>query len=1125
MKKSVISLISILLLITLFSSHTNRANQQNIAAFGVIKHENEKVSGVSVKVFHQRKLVEHMVTSRNRGYGFTLEYNTDYTIEIAKEGFLKEIILIDTKVPQDVLTLGDQILWEPDFILYKIMPGMDFDEFAQPVARYTFDEEYWGFLEDKSYQASVKPMISGVNATIKKLKTKAYNSVSAKADSLYNSGNYEEAIIAYEEAGKYNKDAEYPETQIKSAKKLLRSQYTIDEGYRKAIQKADEDFAENKYESATDFYQKALIYKPKETYPLDQLFAIDSIKSYQWIEKNNTYDDFIASADALFSDEKYDDAVITYNNALDIFPDKTYPRQMLNRIDSMEKAKAREIKLLAAQMAEDEKRRQEEQEAELKQADQVSSEQAIAITNGRKKTEPDHEIVQKHEEKTQEAEPLTALSEPIQNNENVIAKDDTVQELSQSEEKAEVNLMKLREALEIKLKTDDKLGSSKILEEMGQIYQSEFMLNEALESYNQSLEIHRDLGDKEGEAEVLSSIAAVMYDSGSYKAAIENFEQSLRLTQELNNKQKSSELLSDIAIVYENTYRYDEAIENLEQSLEIKKEIGDMEGASEVHKTMGNIYYEQNKFDEAIKEMESSLRIDEERGNREEVSATLNNLGASYYNMHQYDKAVEYYEQALEVTRETNNLRDESITLNNIGNINFNLNKYTEAIEYYEKSLKIKTELSFHEGVASTLHNIGNSYFKLGEFKKALEYYIRSQEIAEASNYREVIWRNYEAFAKTYAALGNYKSAFDNYQLYADTRFEFDKQDMQLVELREQYESSMMAVRSLKRELRKQNQLARYEAAKNRQAMQIITLEMENKQQQLNKQRILIISFIAVLLIILVFAIIITRQYRQKHKAYNIVAEQKKHITDGISYAARIQSAVLPPEKHLENLLPEHFIINKPREQVGGDFYWAARHLGKSVIAVADCTGHGVPGGFMSMLGIAILNEIISTDKPLETHEILTQLRVRVMDALHQKKGSAEAMDGMDISLLIYDPKTRNIQFSGAYHTLYLIRNQEIELIKGDRIPIGYHFATKEFTSQNLQLEEGDMLYMTSDGFIDQIGEKTNKRFMYSRFKDELLSISRRSLIDQKKHLEEVLADWKGAQEQTDDILVMGMRV
>jgi serine phosphatase RsbU (regulator of sigma subunit) len=392
-------------------------------------------------------------------------------------------------------------------------------------------------------------------------------------------------------------------------------------------------------------------------------------------------------------------------------------------------------------------------------------------------------------------------------------------------------------------------------------------------------------------------------------------------------------------------------------------------------------------------------------------------------------------------------------------------------------------------------------------------------------NYREVIWRNFEAFAKTYAALGNYKRAFDNYQLYANSRFEFDRQGTQLVELREQYESSKMAVQNLRRELKKQNQMARYEAAKNRQAMQIITLEMENKQQQLNKQRILIISFIVVLLIILVFSIIITKQYRQKHKAFKIVAKQKKHITDGISYAARIQSAVLPPEKHLENLLPEHFIINRPREQVGGDFYWAAKHRGRSVIAVADCTGHGVPGGFMSMLGIAILNEIISSKEQLETHEILTQLRVRVMDALHQKKGSAETMDGMDISLLIYDPKTRKIQFSGAYHTLYLIRNQEIELIKGDRIPIGYHFATKEFTSQNLQLEEGDMLYMTSDGFIDQIGEKSNKRFMYSRFKDELLSISSTTLIDQKKHLEEVLADWKGAQEQTDDILVMGLRV
>jgi tetratricopeptide (TPR) repeat protein len=1108
MKKPTSMIFSCLLITVLLSGSSLLLKAQNIAAFGVIRYNDEKLSGVSVKVFWQNKLTDQIVTSRNRGYGFTLEYNREYRIELAKEGYLKETILIDTRVPPEVLTLGDQVLWEPNFSMYRIIPGMTLDAFEKPLARYIFNKEYWGFLKDKEYQASVQPMLDEVTETIARQRAQTYNSIKTRADKLYREGNYEEAIIAYEEAVNYTHDNRYAADQIKSAKKMLRTQYSIDEGYRKAITLADAHYAKNEYEQAINYYQTALIYKPKEAYPLDRLFAIDSVKSYKWIEKNSRYEDLLTEGDEQLSQGNYSGALRSYNLALAIFPEKEYPHTMINKIDDLEEQRIKEGKLTAAQL---EKRDQQLPEGG---SDESSTENIFfggkTNPNPGSGKEPDVD------------DPYGPLYYSDNNLEDSI---DSPEELKTRELDTEQNLLLLKKNLEVKLQANDKKASSELLQEMGQLYQQDFRLNKALDSYTQSLELKRELGDKEGEAEMLSSIASVLYDSGSYNASIKNFEQSLQLTREMNDKQKSSELLTNIATVYENTYRYEEAIENLEQSLTLKEETGDREGASEVLKSIGNIYYEQNKYDEAIREMEKSLRIDEEEGRKNELSTTLNNLGASYYNKGQYNNAMNYYEQALILSRETNNLSDQALILNNMGNIRFDQKRYRDAIEYYEQSLQIKNNLSFREGVASTLHNIGNAYFMLKQFKTALEYYIQSQEVAEEVRYHEVIWRNYEAFGKTYAALGNYRSAYENYRLFSDTRINIERGNMQLVELRQQYESSMLTVKSLKKELQKQNRIARYEAAKNQQEMQIIRLEMENKQQQLNKQRIIIIAFVAILLMILVFATIITRQYRQKHKAYKIVAEQKKHITDGISYAARIQSAVLPPEKHLTNLLPEHFIINKPREQVGGDFYWAARHLGKSVIAVADCTGHGVPGGFMSMLGIAILNEIISTEEVLETHEILTHLRDRIMEALHQKKGATETMDGMDISLLIYDPKTRDIQFSGAYHTLYLIRDREIKMIRGDRIPIGYQFASRKFTSQKLQLQEGDMLYMTSDGFIDQIGEKSNKRFMLSRFRDELLSISGSSLIDQKKHLEEVLLDWKGSQEQTDDILVMGIRV
>ncbi len=1168
MKKLPARIITLVLSIVLFSSHTNKPGESEIIGFGVIKHESKEVSGVSVKVLQHGKLIESMVTGRNLGYGFTLQFNSEYDIEVAKVGFLKEVIHINTAVSRDVLSFGDRILWEPDIYIYKIMPGLEIDEFEKPVARYVFDVELWRFVRDENYNKEVESMISDVLNKISKLKEEAYSSEKNKADSLYSARNYEEAIIAYKTAQQYNSEEKHPSSQIKSAKKLLRKQYSVEKGYEQAIRQADEFLSKNDYEKANNYYQKALIYKPKERYPFERLYEIDSVKSYYWIELNKNFDKYVATADSLFSDEDYDSSKLNYSQALALFPNREYPQRMLNKIDSIEIVKSikeseivqespeevvdsSDQKYLALITGADEKFLAEEfeaadklyQKALLEKPGDKYAERRLRRTGNRldKETSSDQpvpvESLSDEEISNTKTKVDESSSAKVTEDEPTFAKategesalvETTKDEPSfakASEDNAEKSLTQLKKALEANIETGDKNASSKILEEMGMFYQSEFDLNKALHSYNRSLELKRELGDKRGEAMALSNIASVMYDSGSYGSAIENFEQSLKLSEEINDKSKSSDILANIATVYENTYRYDEAIDNLKRSLEIKAELEDKEGTSETHKNIGNIYYEQNKFDLAIRELEKSLIIDEQLKNKDKMGATFNNLGAAYYSANQYDKAVDYYERSIEITEETNNQRDRSIALNNIGNISFDFSKFTKAIEYYEQSLEIKTDLSFNLGIATTLHNMGNAYFKLKKFDNAMEYYASSLQLAEDENFREVMWRNYEAFARTYAAMGNYKSAFEYFKKYTNSKFEIDVRTAQIVELREQYESSKIAVKTLKRELQKQNRLARYEAERNRKEMQIIELEMENKQQQVKKQRIAIVSFIIVSIIVLIFSVIITKQYRLKNKAFNIVADQKKHITDGISYAARIQNAVLPPEKYIQNIIPDRFIINKPRDVVGGDFYWAAKHFNKNVIAVADCTGHGVPGGFMSMLGIAILNEIISTEKPLEAHEILTQLRNRVVEALHQRHRLSETLDGMDITLVILDQEKKEIQFSAAYHSLYLIRNNHLEKIKGDRVPIGYHFMTKPFTSQTIQLQTGDMVYLATDGYTDQIGQKTHNRFMLSQFKDELIRIHDKPLEDQKGQLEKVLAEWQGSLEQTDDILVMGLRI
>ena len=268
---------------------------------------------------------------------------------------------------------------------------------------------------------------------------------------------------------------------------------------------------------------------------------------------------------------------------------------------------------------------------------------------------------------------------------------------------------------------------------------------------------------------------------------------------------------------------------------------------------------------------------------------------------------------------------------------------------------------------------------------------------------------------------------------------------------------------------------------------------------------------------------------QQKHKIkkqHDIVRKQKKKIEDSIFYAKRIQSAVLPPNQFIQHLLAEHFILYKPRDIVSGDFYWIKQVDDRIFIAAADCTGHGVPGALMSMLGITFLNEIINKDPNIHANEILNELRIHVISSLHQTGSIGESRDGMDIALCIINHKNKTMEFSGANNPLFLIRNRELLSIRGCKMPIGIHRKSKEsFVNHYLDLYEDDLIYLFSDGYIDQFGGEFGRKYLTSNFKDLLLKNSKESLKKQKQILEQTFYDWKGDYKQLDDILIIGFKV
>jgi len=299
--------------------------------------------------------------------------------------------------------------------------------------------------------------------------------------------------------------------------------------------------------------------------------------------------------------------------------------------------------------------------------------------------------------------------------------------------------------------------------------------------------------------------------------------------------------------------------------------------------------------------------------------------------------------------------------------------------------------------------------------------------------------------------------------------------------------------------------------------------------EAIQKQKIIIIAAAIALLLVFGLVYFIWINYRNKKKANELlraqrdqIAYQKKHITDSIEYAKRIQTAILPSLELFSDKL-DHFVLFKPRDIVSGDFYWAEKIENKHLIITADCTGHGVPGAFMSMLGVSLLNEIVLTKGIIRPDEILNALRYKIIDALKQETDSV-VKDGMDMTVCLIDFEKNKLLFSGANNPLYHIRNGELKQVKGDKMPVAIHEVMDPFTLHERELESGDTFYTFSDGYVDQFGGPLGKKYLARNFRNLLVNIQDISMIDQGVRLDEVFEDYRTDVEQIDDVVVIGVK-
>ena len=296
---------------------------------------------------------------------------------------------------------------------------------------------------------------------------------------------------------------------------------------------------------------------------------------------------------------------------------------------------------------------------------------------------------------------------------------------------------------------------------------------------------------------------------------------------------------------------------------------------------------------------------------------------------------------------------------------------------------------------------------------------------------------------------------------------------------------------------------------------------------------VFIVAALIYLAVLQYWVLLRTRKHlREMKAAYDEIDFQReelqlrnKDITDSLTYARRIQTALLPAEHHIKKVFPDYFIYYRPKHIVSGDFYWISERDERYFIAAADCTGHGVPGALMSMIGLELIQKIINEMKVDESDEILLTLNRELESAFFKEEdGKALIKDGVEMSICVIDRKSMQMEFSGAFLPVYIVRNDKLIEIKGDKQNVVQSVPGVTFNRSSFTLQKGDILYLFSDGYADQFGGPDNKKFMYRRLRHILLTISKYPLSDQQRILDETITTWMREFEQIDDMMVLGVR-
>ncbi len=720
---------------------------------------------------------------------------------------------------------------------------------------------------------------------------------------------------------------------------------------------------------------------------------------------------------------------------------------------------------------------------------------------------------------------------------------------------------------------------SKALEGLADLNVSEGNYQLAIDLFLKALEIETQLGNTIKKAAILSQMGIANFYLGNFDQAIEYFEKMLEINQNIDNKLGIAQSHNNIGIVYRNQGLYDKALECYMSSLKIYETLDQKSGMAKSYNNIGIIHWSQENFSVAIEYYLKALEINKQLNDKQGIAQCLNNIGIIYDDQKNFDKAIDYYQEAQKTHKELGDKQGILATYNNIGVIyKTQADKTTNAvdrkgrcdiaIENFNKSLKLAQELSDKSSITMIYGNLASLHLLLSEInskqkhlKKALEYGHLSYNLAIEIG--SIPYQNDAAshLNNAYYGLGNVDKAYKYSNIYIKTR-----QNLFNVE-----KTTALA-----------NAEAKFNAEKKQQEIDKQNILLSNQILETSKQRTIRNAIVIALFLAMLLFAIAYKGYAEK-KSKNLVIEEKNaileqanaeilaqrdeleaqrdmlvdhnqkmeeahnHITDSLHYAQSIQAAILPSEKVLEGISPHYFVFMKPFQVVSGDFFWAVSIEEYRIFCVADCTGHGVPGAFMSILGLNALNDVVVRHRMVQPNQILGYLRESVINALGQNDPDQTHKDGMDMALCVFNTKTRELQYSGARIPLWIVTEEfsnffvlnekstkttitqnghKLYEIKANIMPVGIAPRMNPFTLNSFSLKGCSAnIYLATDGFADQFGGNENGKFGSVKLKKLLLDNIHKPFPKQKVAIQKEFDKWTGTGNQVDDVTILGIRL